>query len=88
MSAKKAINDTADRHPIAPCANMIDVQGQEQANEQHHQTPLQTSVEQSWTYSPSDLNTSDFFPSFISSDSPGQDVKKPYNRTYSHESCS
>lgn len=82
-AVNKAIKDTAEPHSVAPCANMIDIQGQEQAKEQQHQTPLQTSAEHSWTYSPSDLNTADFFPSFISSDSPGQDVKKPFNQTHS-----
>ncbi len=78
MATTKADDETftsaATRHPIAPCADMIGVEGQEQMDEQQHQVPLQTLAEQSWTYSPGDLNTSDLFPSFMNAGSPGQDV--------------
>ena len=67
----------ATRHPIAPCADMIGVEGQEHTDEQQHQVPLQTLAEQSWTYSPNELNTSVFFPSFMNAGSPSRDVSLP-----------
>ena len=67
---EETFTSAARRHPIAPCADMIGVEGQEQTDEQQHQVPLQTLVEQSWN----DLNTSEFFPSFMNAGSPSQDV--------------
>ena len=44
----EALNVSEERRSTTPCANMVDIECSNLANQQRHQPSLQTSTEPSW----------------------------------------
>lgn len=45
------VREEIERRSTTPCADMVDIECSNPANQQHHQPPLQTSTEPSWVFS-------------------------------------
>ena len=71
-----ALSNEGEKRSIAPCANMVNIEFSDPADEQH-QLLLQTCTGTSWAYSPSNLGLSNSMtPSLITS-SPSENVNGP-----------